>query len=863
MTTHSLAIYRFSLTAFLVLLLSACGDDHPSDSPDSVCGDGVLGADEECDGLAFSDVSTCGDGYPHCRADCTVACTECGDGILEVTPAGLREECDDGNQIDGDGCSDCKLARCGDGITDDSLEEGCDEGAANSNAPGAACRVDCQPRRCGDGILDEEMGEVCDDGNTSGNDGCSPDCRSKVVCGNGYVDAAAGEQCDDGNHLSRDGCSSNCLAEAPLPIAQREPHPRPPEHFFHAMAYDASRGRIVWYGGLSTQASGPNTATWEWDGDTWTKVASGGPAPSLDRTMTYDAARQRVVLSNEGYWEWNGARWTPLPAVPGPSPIGERQGLITYDARREKLIAFNGSLWEWDSKTHVWRNLSPTSDAPKPTYEQARAIVYDPSVGLTILVADGIWEWDGGARTWTRATPPLLFPPDLNEPIVYDTRLRRVVFAIGTHDTFEWDSRTRTLTAGATFPGLEEPLPCVTGDVMLRHGSAMAHHAGLGKTIRAGGFSTTAWELDGARWRCLEEPLLELPGGPYLKVYDDRKAQTLALGVGDEDRNWISKGVAWRSFGTATLRPPVTAEQAAYDIRRDRVVAISSAGVEPELAQEMWEWDGVRWRTISTPFIPEHPTVRHLITAPARRTVVSVSHGASHEWDGQVWTFLAEDYNIPPDTRVVYDRVRERAMRFGAFDPFNLFVWELTPRGDPATFAWTSTRSLGPPLQLEQPYFWFDPDRQRTLHVDFDGVVWEWNGTRWTDVSLGVARAMSPHGGSPLRPLRPSHSSFAIGPTVRFGNRLAREESCSSGFDVDGDGLIGCADPDCWRTCSPTCSPGQRCPTNAPRCGDGVCNAYAEDCRSCPGDCGTCPPACGDFLCDPGETAAACPGDCR
>jgi hypothetical protein len=87
-------------------------------------------------------------------------------------------------------------------------------------------------------------------------------------------------------------------------------------------------------------------------------------------------------------------------------------------------------------------------------------------------------------------------------------------------------------------------------------------------------------------------------------------------------------------------------------------------------------------------------------------------------------------------------------------------------------------------------------------------------------------------------------------------------ELCTIDVDTDGDGLAGCADPDCWAVCTPLCPPGAPCPATAPRCGDGTCNADLETCRMCPGDCGACAPACGDNFCDPGEAAASCPGDC-
>jgi cysteine-rich repeat protein len=103
----------------------------------------------------------------------------CGNGVVEE-----GEQCDDGNTVDGDGCS-------------------------------ANCTVETPPPPpcCGNGIV--EQGETCDDGNTVDGDGCSSTCTIEVPppppCGNGVVDQ--GETCDDGNTVDGDGCSSTCQCE--------------------------------------------------------------------------------------------------------------------------------------------------------------------------------------------------------------------------------------------------------------------------------------------------------------------------------------------------------------------------------------------------------------------------------------------------------------------------------------------------------------------------------------------------------------------------------------------------------------------------------------------------------------------------
>jgi cysteine-rich repeat protein len=134
----------------------------------------------------------------------------CGNGTID-TAAG--EVCDDGNIVDGDGCSaDCKSNEtCGNGIVDTAKGEVCDKGADNASCDG--CSPDCKSlETCGNGIVDTCKGEVCDDGNNVSGDGCSADCKSTERCGNGIIDLVDGEVCDKGaaDNAKCDGCSPDC-----------------------------------------------------------------------------------------------------------------------------------------------------------------------------------------------------------------------------------------------------------------------------------------------------------------------------------------------------------------------------------------------------------------------------------------------------------------------------------------------------------------------------------------------------------------------------------------------------------------------------------------------------------------------------
>ena len=172
---------------------STTSDDSSTGEAPPVCGDGVVGGDEECDDGNADDSDTC-------VAGCKQA--QCGDGFV-----GPGEGCDDGNAVDDDACAnDCSLASCGDG----KLQQGevCDDGDADDTD---ACLSTCVAASCGDGAVQAGV-EACDDGNAADDDACVDACVP-ASCGDGFVQAGV-EACDDGNAANDDACTELCLAPA-------------------------------------------------------------------------------------------------------------------------------------------------------------------------------------------------------------------------------------------------------------------------------------------------------------------------------------------------------------------------------------------------------------------------------------------------------------------------------------------------------------------------------------------------------------------------------------------------------------------------------------------------------------------------
>ena len=141
-----MAATRGALGAAAAVVMTACFVDVPldpsttaattttSDTADpSTAADPCPAGDDGCPCLPGG---ACGPDLA-CEADRCLPAPVCGDWVKAPS-----EECDDGNQDDGDGCTAaCRLARCGDGHLWVGVEA-CDDG---DDVDGDGCNTDCIP----------------------------------------------------------------------------------------------------------------------------------------------------------------------------------------------------------------------------------------------------------------------------------------------------------------------------------------------------------------------------------------------------------------------------------------------------------------------------------------------------------------------------------------------------------------------------------------------------------------------------------------------------------------------------------------------------------------------------------------------
>jgi cysteine-rich repeat protein len=215
------------------IIVNELGKASHVDARPAVCPNPTLPVNQEAC-VAWTDVRNIGPGHYDVYFDHV---SVCGDGWISS-----EEQCDDGNTLNGDCCSAiCTYEPAGSPCTDELFcngddtcngSGGCQPGAGNPCLafPGTVCNEisdSCDPAQvCGNGVV--EVNEQCDDGNILDADCCSAQCvfesfgspcgnQDTTACtdpdsctGDGYCsprNQPAGTQCStDGNMCTDDEC---------------------------------------------------------------------------------------------------------------------------------------------------------------------------------------------------------------------------------------------------------------------------------------------------------------------------------------------------------------------------------------------------------------------------------------------------------------------------------------------------------------------------------------------------------------------------------------------------------------------------------------------------------------------------------
>lgn len=259
-------------------------------------------------------------------------------------------------------------------------------------------------------------------------------------------------------------------------------------------------------------------------------------------------------------------------------------------------------------------------------------------------------------------------------------------------------------------------------------------------------------------------------------------------------------------------------------------------------------WTGDAWAACPAGALPSGRSNLGMATGPDGTIIIAcgvAGQGApSWRWSEAGWTQLVGGPSNVIDPGAAFDPIANKAVVSGGFAA--------------DTWRWDGTSWVASPRRTERiaSSMVYDPARRRMVVVAgqksggiFAQDVLEWDGTgdylpittagtrpppRYGQVAFydPLAHAVVVFGGTTFTTMQQT-----LGDTWLLRWESATPDDACDGTDRDGDGLAGCADPDCWARCTPRCPPGAACDPGAPRCGDGTCNPFLEDAALCPDDC--------------------------
>ncbi|MDP3232917.1 MAG: hypothetical protein Q8N26_09080 [Myxococcales bacterium] len=523
-----------------------------------------------------------------------------------------------------------------------------------------------------------------------------------------------------------DGATSTWTNRTPSPL----PTAWPPALTGHELVADTTRGVLMSFGGSTNDSlSGRSDQLWEFHGATGTWVdRTPFPRPTLwplrrwDHGLAYDATRARLVLfgglllgtsssySDSDLWEWDAATSTWVdrtPAVLPPEwPRFRTSPSVVFDDARQRLVVFGGfsagqrinDTFEWVGATNTWIPFSEPQPALVPSRRTGTASTMDTrrnrlmlfggdvTVSGTRIFSHELWEWNGASNRWLeKSQASAVRPaPRPSASLAYDAVRERVVLFGGTtstasvpvdggarvdgglgptNDLWEWAPdagwQERTVPGGPS----ARTLATMTFDPS--RGAVVLFGGSLGGTL---GSSRELWEWNGATGTWLDRTPAVIPaawpegrGDATLVAVPTRQTLVLIGGSPVRDDVWEWNGATGTWVDRTPLPRPLawptgrSQHGAAWDPTRERITIFGGNTASSPGTDEVWDWN-----PLSGAFVSRTPS------PPPGAWAIGRARPA-FEFDAARRTFVAFGGFVPGATTQPYEAPWEYDGRSGAW----------------------------------------------------------------------------------------------------------------------------------------------------------------------------------------------------
>lgn len=295
------------------------------------------------------------------------------------------------------------------------------------------------------------------------------------------------------------------------------PTSHPSARYDASMAFVPDTGQTVLYGGqrinFSASVSYRLNDLWTYDHGkgSWSQKLPPCPDGSYGAAMAYDASIGETILfggqdstatarQDTCSYDMVNGKWTFRNT--GIEPPARSMGAMAYDSVHGVSVLFGGydgsrylnDTWTYNGSSNIWMKVYPPKS---PSVRAGHAMVYDRARGLIVLFggynwSDGpyvlnseTWTFDAGTEQWTNRTAATRPPARRLHAMAYDTANAVTVLFGGIDSNQEYLGDTWTYNASSGAWRYMEP----SGIPARRMGHAMAFDRASGLVVMFGGYS--------------------------------------------------------------------------------------------------------------------------------------------------------------------------------------------------------------------------------------------------------------------------------------------------------------------------------------------------------------------------------------